>query len=602
MTALATMSSKTYSHAFASGSEERMTKSLQTKMVLIMVLLAISLMLIVGTMLVNNVVAFYNDDFLRQLDTFFNDDTIEMMEEQPNTQEVFSRMEIYSSQIGIDSYRNFYIFDRSGNLLQGTNMELGAGLEHTPNLMKALSGELGRELNVAMNYMDYAVPLEDHVIYVKDTKDEVRSLTMEIVIIIVETLFATSLIAILLSFILAKTITNPIEKLTKGADKISKGDFSAKLSISSQDEIGVLTETFNNMANTLKNTLDDANSERNKLNTIFLYLADGVAVFEGSGVLQYINKAALSMLGTVYREGESTFDSLFPEEIVSITQDDIYGSKESLTRDFTVDGRTLKLYFAAFMLPSQDEEDTEGIIAVIHDVTEEQRLEGARREFVANVSHELRTPLTNIKSYTETVLDNEDLPTENRNNFLTVVLNESDRMTRIVKDLLTLSRLDSDKLELRPSVFNISDMLKRVCEAMKIEAYNNRHILNLTLDNLHVQTIKGDEERIEQVVVNIVSNAIKYTPEGGKIEIGAYERDNKLCIFVNDNGMGIPEKDVPRIFDRFYRVDKARSREKGGTGLGLAIAKEMVEAHGGNISIDSKFGKYTKVLITLPLE
>ncbi len=579
-----------------------MRSSLQIKMVLIMVLLAVSVMLVVGTMLVNNVVSFYNDDFLRQVENFFNEDMVLSLQDagESGVDIMYSRMSLYASQLGIDTYRNFYIMNYEGKLLSGSNIELGSALDMTPNLLAGLSGRVGDGINTSARYMDYAVPIgEEYVVYIKDSKDEVRDLTWEIVVIIVETMLVTLISAILLSFLLARTITNPIEKLTVGAARVASGDFSEPLPVSSKDEIGTLTETFNSMSEILKSTLDDIEGERNKFMTIFLYLTDGVAVFDGSGRLLHINRAACEMLGGNWIENEAGFEDVFPSHMVDIAPLELIAEEAGAVRDLTAGSRTLRTYFASFMLPQQPGSMTEGFIAVIHDITEEERLNAARREFIANVSHELRTPLTNIKSYTETVVESPELSDEKKNSFLQVVLNESDRMIRIVKDLLTLSRLDSDKLDLHPRLFGVADMLRRVYDAMRIDAENHRHVLTLEIGN--VGEIIGDVERIEQVIVNIVSNAIKYTPDGGRISLTASRGDDHVKIVARDNGMGISEKDRARIFERFYRVDKARSREKGGTGLGLAIAKEIVEASGGSIDLISELGSYTEVTVCLPI-
>ena len=578
-----------------------MKKSLQMKMVLIMTLLAVSLMLVVGTMLVNNVTSFYNNDFLRQVETFFDDETLRSLSEAGagGAQTLYARIEVYSSQLGIDTYRNFYLFDKQGNYLTGSNEELGRTLQVTPNLLKALGGEPGNDQSIAERYMDYAVSLDDYVIYIKDSKDEVRDLTWEIVLLIIETMFVTMIIAILLSFLLARTITNPIERLTEGALRVAGGDFAPITIASSGDEISTLTETFNQMSQTLQTTLSDSESEKNKFETIFLYLTDGVVAFDGEGKLLNVNRAALEMLGGDLIEGESTFSQAITP-LTELTEEQLRQGESPLSKEVMVGERVLQLTFAPLALPGQQGEPSMGVVAVIHDVTEQRRLDASRREFIANVSHELRTPLTNIKSYTETVVENADLPEENRTAFLQVVLGESDRMIRIVKDLLMLSRLDNDKLDLRPQRFDVGGMVRHVYEAMKIDAYNRKHTLRLVEGNPGVMT--GDVERLEQVLVNVVSNSIKYTPEGGVIEIEARREGEQVIIQVKDNGIGIPAEDLDRIFDRFYRVDKARSREMGGTGLGLAIAREIMQAHKGEISLSSTLGKGTTVTLTLPVE
>ena len=234
-------------------------------------------------------------------------------------------------------------------------------------------------------------------------------------------------------------------------------------------------------------------------------------------------------------------------------------------------------------------------------MTEQRKSEQSRREFVANVSHELRTPLTNIKSYAETIVSaGDELPRELHDNFMGVIINEADRMTRIVQDLLTLSKIDYGKMEMNISRFSFAKAISNVYEAAKLNAeQNHHHKISFHCED-DIPDVMGDRERIEQVVMNIVSNAIKYTPDGGKIEIYAGSSGKSVFVRVTDNGIGIPKKDLPRLFERFYRVDKARSRESGGTGLGLSIAREILSQHKGEIKIDSVYGEGTDVRITLP--
>ena len=222
-----------------------------------------------------------------------------------------------------------------------------------------------------------------------------------------------------------------------------------------------------------------------------------------------------------------------------------------------------------------------------------------RKEFVANVSHELRTPLTSIKSYTETLLDGDIDDRELSVKFLKVINSEADRMTRLVKDLLQLSRLDNKQMKWNMKEISIVNLVKYTVNKMQIEAKNKGHTLVCHVIG-DIPDIIGDKDRLEQVIVNIISNAIKYTQEDGNISVYIGKNYSEVYVKVTDNGVGIPEEDLPRIFERFYRVDKARSREMGGTGLGLSIAREIVEAHGGNISINSEYGKGTEVLIKIP--
>ena len=241
-------------------------------------------------------------------------------------------------------------------------------------------------------------------------------------------------------------------------------------------------------------------------------------------------------------------------------------------------------------------------MAVLHDVTAQRKNDEMRKEFVANVSHELRTPLTNVRSYAETLRDDAEIPRDMVDSFLDIIINETDRMTRIVQDLLTLSRLDSGRADLRVSRFPLADAIESVCRAVELEAQNHGHTLVRKYGSgLMLPAIMGDRSRLEQVMMNVVGNAIKYTPDGGTISVDAGVTGKNVWIEVADTGIGIPEKDRERIFDRFYRVDKARSREKGGTGLGLSIAKEIVLRHHGTIRIADHDGPGCTVRIVLPI-
>ena len=238
---------------------------------------------------------------------------------------------------------------------------------------------------------------------------------------------------------------------------------------------------------------------------------------------------------------------------------------------------------------------------VFQNITQNALLEKNRREFIANVSHELRTPLTSVKGATETIIEDPDMPESIKQRFLGIVINESDRMTRIVQDLLVLSRLDNRRMTWRPTKFDLFAATDGMCSALEAEAKAHGHTLTLEPEESAPMPIFADKERIEQVITNIIGNAIKYTPDGGKISVAVFENDAaEYVISVSDTGVGIPKEDLEHIFERFYRVDKSRSTDAGGTGLGLSIAKDIIDAHGGTITMDSEYGKGTTVTITLP--
>jgi len=568
-------------------------RSLHTKLMLIMVLLIISLMTVVGAFLMNSAVRFFIDEFYTQINEVtsrveFTDDLTHATEGETDPVSMIDQMlDAYVGELGVDGRnRNYYILDgQTAAFLAGSDPEAGEKLTVTNNIAAALTGKVGDSSDVTADYMDVAIPFQrgedGYILYIRDSRNTVTQLNSELFSLVLEALVLGLVISILLSFLLSKTMVTPIQRLTDGAKQVAAGDFEHKIDVDSHDEIGVLTINFNSMAQQLKNTIEEVENERNKLNTLFLYMTDGVAAFNQRGEIIHFNPAATTLLARHIDEN-ATYDGLF-EGMIPLTASEVMEQDGYSAHETRVGERYLSCIAAPL-----DRARQEGILILIHDVTEERRIEEQRREFVANVSHELRTPLTNIRSYAETLSDNcGDLPPEMERNFLDVILNESDRMTRIVQDLLTLSRFDSGREDMKLSRFAFGKSVSDTYQAVLMEAQRHHHTVLLEMQD-GMPEIVGDRERILQVMMNIVSNAIKYTPDGGRIVISAGHQDNGVWMQVDDNGIGIPAKDRERIFERFYRVDKARSRESGGTGLGLSIAKEIVNRHGGQLRLLDK--------------
>ena len=475
-----------------------MGRSLYTKLVLIIMTLIVAFMAVVGAFLLHGVRNFYLSEFYQQMQSVFSseelaEDLHHAADADNGVSAIADILNAYKGPLGIDAgTRNYYILDgMTGGYITGSN-DPAEEITNTANILTAMTGQSGYASDASADFMDVAIPLEGtsgrYLIYIIDNKSTVQSLNGDLSHIILQAMAVGLLISVLMSLLLAKTLVTPIQDLTHAAERVADGDFDHKLENSAQDEIGVLTNTFNDMAGTLEATLDDL-----------------------------------------------------------------------------------------------------------------KKSEQMRREFVANVSHELRTPITSVKSYSETLLEDPDMPPEMRRRFLSVILNESDRMSKIVQDLLTLSRFDAGSIEFEFTRFSFEKSVRDVYSAMRIEAQKHKH--EFTLEFLTpVPEIRGDRGRIEQVLINMVSNAIKYTRDGGKVKITAGAKDGKVWCSVRDNGIGVPKQDVDRVFDRFYRVDKARSRESGGTGLGLSIANEIVSRHNGNIQLESKAGRGTVITVTLPVE
>ncbi len=477
-----------------------MNKSLRWKFVFIMLLLILLLMTVVGVFLVQGVQGFYRNEFIEQMKTAFSDEELVSrlegtLEEDNPAENLSVVLDRYIGKLGIDfKTRNYDILDENGKSVESSRADSSTSIEITPNILKALTGGDAFQIESNAEYMDTAVPIKDdggtirYVIYIRDNKQTVTDLNRELIKLIFEAIVVGLGISVALSFILSKTLLQPILGMTKAAEAMASGDFSRKLDVESDDEIGILADTFNNMAFQLETTL---------------------------------------------------------EEI--------------------------------------------------------KKSEALRREFVANVSHELRTPLTSIRSYAETLTDYRDIPKEMEYDFLHVILNESDRMTKIVQDLLELSRFDAGSSLMSIEEFSLERSIHEVYDAIALEAKKHNHEMSMALGK-DLPRMSGDKARLEQVLINILSNAVKYTPDGGNINISSGKTGNKVWIKIKDNGIGIPEADLSRIFDRFYRVDKARSRESGGTGLGLSIAREIVLRHGGDILIESAAGNGTTVTVVLPIE
>ncbi|MBR5245210.1 MAG: HAMP domain-containing protein [Clostridia bacterium] len=577
-----------------------MFRSLHRKLVLVLVLLIVSVMAVVGTFLINSVTSYHIREFQSQMSSVFTSEFILTLEQNAGDGNALRGMiEAYSAPLGIDEYRCFYVLDgRTGAYLSGSDDDYGAQLQLTPNVLAAMNGQVGQQTQTLGEYFDVAIPIRDgegkvaFVVGVLDDKTELQELNWNLFTILIRAILFGLVVAIFLSFLLSKTITTPVEKLTDQAARIAAGDFTSSAQIQSEDEIGILSDTFDEMSAQLETTLRQVEEERNKLDTLFQHMADGMVAFDSDGMLLQFNAAAEEMLDRKLDES-LRYTDVFPE--VQVRQEDVALDGRSIEIDYAAGPRFLKIYFAPIRLGAEGK----GLMAVLHDVTEQRKLDDSRREFVANVSHELRTPLTNVRGYAETLMSADDIDRDIQMRFLGVISSEADRMTRIVKDLLTLTRLDYNRMEMHMQRMDLRELGQKAAAAMEGQAKNQG--LTLTCDlPAEMPAVIGDPERIQQVIINIITNAIKYNKPQGSIAITGGVEAGQVFLRVEDTGIGVPKADLERLFERFYRVDKARSRESGGTGLGLAIAKQIVETHGGRIGFDSEYGKGSIVTLYLP--
>ncbi|WP_033827394.1 cell wall metabolism sensor histidine kinase WalK [Bacillus andreraoultii] len=403
----------------------------------------------------------------------------------------------------------------------------------------------------------------------------------------------------IVAVIVAQTITRPITDMKRQAQAMARGNYSRKVKVYGYDEIGQLAITFNNLSKKLQDEQAKTDSEKRKLSSILRYMTDGVISTDRKGRIILINEAAETMLNV-------TRETVVSKNIIDVlgigdeyTFKELTEEQNSIILDYSTDLLPL-IVRANFSLIQKETGIMNGLIVVLHDITEQEKIEQERREFVANVSHELRTPLTTMRSYLESLSDGAWRDKEIAPHFLKVTQNETERMIRLVNDLLVLSRMDSHDYQLRKEIINMEKFLDHVIDRFEMTKEKGvTFIRKYPKEQVYAEI---DQDKITQVLDNTISNALKYSPEGGTVTIRLSVQNEELEVAISDQGVGIPKSSIHRIFDRFYRVDRARSRQVGGTGLGLAIAKEMVQAHGGKIWATSTDGKGTTVHFTLPYD
>jgi two-component system phosphate regulon sensor histidine kinase PhoR len=422
--------------------------------------------------------------------------------------------------------------------------------------------------------------------------------------------FLSSLLSLIilipLVYFFARSLTHPILEVTQRAIRLVSSDFDQEVHIDSKDELGSLSKAIGEIGNQLRNKIQEISKEKDYLQTILKGMMEGVLVVDGRGRILMVNDALRNLLSL-----SSDVADKMPLEVIRNAE------LEGAIKEVLQDGKNVGLELSippsggkvievnvvgilpSSKWPGNEDEGIRGAIAVFHDITRLKELEKVRQDFVANVSHELRTPLTTIKGYAETLLEGA-LKEEVAFQFVQVIKRHTDRLTKIVEDLLMLSKIESKEFRLKREVISLQDLIDDVIDFVK-GAAEKKNISISRNEILSSLVLEADRNYLEQVLTNLLDNAIKYTPEGGRITISAIEKESKEIQFsIEDNGIGIPREDIPRIFERFYRVDKGRSQELGGTGLGLSIVKHLVQAHGGRVWVESQLGKGSTFYFTLP--
>ncbi|WP_017725827.1 cell wall metabolism sensor histidine kinase WalK [Halalkalibacterium ligniniphilum] len=495
--------------------------------------------------------------------------------------------------LATSSFQNRHIIGQ-----QSTEVRVKRALVGTPYEAVLRDPQTGNRMRVL------AVPIKtvDDVtvgaIYIEASIEEIYDQMQEINNILASGTFIALAITAVLVILLARTITAPILDMRKQALRMGYGDFSRKVNVYSTDEIGQLAMSFNDLTMKLKEATLTRDREQKKLRSVLTHMTDGVIATDQDGKIILMNKRAEELLSIESEKamGQSLPDVLRLDETYAIY--DLYDYSESVLLDFSDDDKDYLLQ-ASFSVIQEEDGPVNGLITVLHDVTEQEKIDQDRREFVANVSHELRTPLTTMKSYLEALEGGVMSDPELGPRFLKVTQDETERMIRLVNALLQLSKIDSRDYKLSFTWVDLAQYLHEIIDRFEIVA-KDKNIHFIRKITKHKTYVEIDRDKLTQVLDNIISNAMKYSPEGGNITVTLLHQGHNVRVSVSDEGMGIPRESQGKIFDRFYRVDKARARSVGGTGLGLAIAKELVHTHGGEIWVQSEYGKGTTIYFTLP--
>lgn len=460
-------------------------------------------------------------------------------------------------------------------------------------------------------------------VYIRASMEEVYKGISSITVIFLTSSLVAGLLGMALSIVISRAITRPIDEMKKQAIQMARGDYSGQVRIYGQDELGQLAIAVNNLSVRVEEAQEASESERRRLDSVMSHMTDGVIATDRRGNITIINETGQDFLNV-------TSDGVLGQSLLKVlkiseeyTLRDLLETQQVMVLDFSDQQDHDLILHVDFSLIQRETGYITGLVCVLHDVTEQQKNEREQREFVSNVSHELRTPLTSVRSYIEALNDGAWQDPEVAPNFLKVTQEETDRMIRMINDLLSLSRMDQGTAKMNLEFVNLNEffgyvldrfdmMIKRDQEhdnnasprgtgKLPTDDPNKKYSItrDFTKRDLWVEI---DTDKFMQVVDNIMNNAIKYSPDGGVITCRLLETHRHVILSISDQGLGIPRKDLGKIFDRFYRVDKARSRKQGGTGLGLAISKEVIEAHNGRVWVDSQEGKGSTFYISLPYE
>lgn len=592
-----------------------MFKSIKWRLILIYFLLVFLAMSIVGIFIVGQLEDIQlemnkrnTEDRIKSI--LVSSDALRTKNWEANIEEI--QKNINSIQVGYNENIFFILNDEQKTIIAGSAEEtvgqsaFSTTLINNYILTKSINGNT-EYIVPPKQYDDPEEPIFYHVshpvssngniegfIYISNNIDYIYTTVNESREIMTQATIIALTITIFLGLILSTSITVPIKELTLKAKQMSQGDFDQKVVTKSNDEIGQLGTMFNFLIDELNASMSSLQQEKSKMETTFKYMADGVLTVDINGNIIHANPVAKNLL-SIFSD-EEKYDEVVKKIKSNMVLSNLKSKSFHGTEILEQSGETYNVDYAPFM---NNQNEIGGVIIVFKNITEQYKIDKLQREFVANVSHELKTPITTIKSYTETLLDGALEEKQLAEDFLTVINSESDRMSRLVSDLLRLSRMDYEQTKWKKEKINLNETINQVAKKLSIQAKNKNVKINIS-PIPEDMNIHFDRDGFEQVLLNIAGNAVKYTPDNGNVWISTDRSKNKINISIKDDGIGIPKEDQVRVFERFYRVDKARSREFGGTGLGLSIAKQIAEAHDSSLLINSEVNKGTEIIIAIP--
>lgn len=591
-----------------------MCRSIRTKLIITYLIVILASMLVTGVYLTNIIEGYY----LKRLSSELNSNALlirELVRGGLMSGEGTASLDPLADDLGRNLHARVTIIARDGKVLGDSDGDPAHMENHIdrPEIQEALSKGVGtatRHSTTLLRDMKYvAVPVIGEgeragellgFVRVAVPLTEVTGALRQMRKAILHASLLSLFLAFLLGSSLTRGITRSLREMKEIAHKMASGDFRTRIHIRGGDELAELSETFNHMADQLQATIAEISDRKNKMEAILKDMADAVIASDEKGRIILFNPAAERMFGVEEREvaGSYVLEAVRSHELDGLI-------KRSLTTG-SAQMEELHLYspaekfLRAHTTPLRDGRGgVGGVVTVVQDITELRKLERVRAEFVSNASHELRTPVTAIKGFVDTLLDDPSQDPETVRKFLDIIGKQTDRLARLIKDLLDLTKIESRRSEISKRPVNIREVAEESVSMLAPQARAKAITVELAIPEDFPQ-VPADPDMLSEVFMNLLDNAIKYTPDGGRVTVGGEASEAFVTIWVKDTGIGIPAQHLSRVFERFYRVDKARSRELGGTGLGLAIVKHIVERHGGSVSVESEVGRGSTFVFTLP--